>query len=178
MINIDESKIEELAVDKVAERVINTEQLYDHIYKRLDEKVDAIFVEKAELAISDAVDAAFKSGFEREFQRVNNWGEPVGEKTTIKQELEKLTSSYWNCKVDRSGKPTDSSYNSVTRAEFLMTQICAQDFSDTMRQAALSITGNLKDNLRGHIALQMDQLLDSLFKVKSLQDQGKVEKPY
>jgi hypothetical protein len=78
----------------------------------------------------------------------------------------------------KSGKPTESSYSSVSRAEFLMTQICAQDFSETMKQHALNVTGALKDGLRNQLATQMDGMLSGLFHVKSLQDQGKVEKPW
>jgi hypothetical protein len=47
-----------------------------------------------------------------------------------------------------------------------------------MRQSAQNITGALKDGLRNQMAYQMDQLLEGLFRIKSLQDQGKVEKPY
>lgn len=66
----------------------------------------------------------------------------------------------------------------VTRAEYLMTQICAEDFTKSMKDSVLTVTGALKDGLRIQLAKQMDGLLDSLFHIKSLQDQGKVEKPY
>ncbi|MDQ4680748.1 hypothetical protein, partial [Stenotrophomonas maltophilia group sp. RNC7] len=72
----------------------------------------------------------------------------------------------------------DSDYNAVTRAEYLMTQICAQDFSEGMKQSVLSVTGALKDGLRAQLAAHMDKMLDELFCIKSLQDQGKVEKPW
>lgn len=178
MINLDESKIEKLAVDEIAERLIDSESLYNKVHEKIDQKIDAIFAEKVESLINDAADAAFKNGFEREFQPVTQWGEPKGEKTSIKNELEKLTSKYWSQKVDQNGRPMDSNYNAVTRAEYLMTKICAEDFSKLMRESALNVTGSLKDNFRSQIAKHVDELLNSLFKVKSLQDQGKVEKPW
>lgn len=51
-------------------------------------------------------------------------------------------------------------------------------FSAAMKQSALNVTGALKDGLRNQIGQQMDVLLNDLFRIKSLQDQGKVEKPY
>jgi len=59
-----------------------------------------------------------------------------------------------------------------------MTQACAEDFSVAMKQHVTNVTGALKDGLRNEIAKQMDGMLSELFRVKSLQDQGKVEKPY
>ncbi|MNH42194.1 hypothetical protein D3C79_1038450 [compost metagenome] len=59
-----------------------------------------------------------------------------------------------------------------------MTKICAEDFSKEMQQHVTNVTGSLKDGLRKQMANQMDALLNDLFKVRSLQDQGKVEKPY
>lgn len=59
-----------------------------------------------------------------------------------------------------------------------MTQICAEDFSKQMKDSAVNITGHLKDGLRNQMGKVMDDILSELFKVKSLQDQGKVEKPY
>lgn len=59
-----------------------------------------------------------------------------------------------------------------------MTQICAKDFSDEMKGHAVNITGALKDGLRTQLAKHMDEMLNDLFRVKSLQDQGKAEKPW
>ena len=59
-----------------------------------------------------------------------------------------------------------------------MTKICAEDFSKQIQQSVANVTGALKDGLRNQLANQMDTMLNDLFKIKSLQDQGKVEKPY
>ena len=59
-----------------------------------------------------------------------------------------------------------------------MAQICAKDFSDQMKSAAVSVTASLKDGFRAQLAKHVDGLLDELFRVKSIQDQGKAEKPW
>lgn len=134
------------------------------------------FAEQAEKQIQAVIAQAIKDGFDREYQKVDSFGVPVGAKTSIRKSLETLVSGYWAAKVDpRTGKPCDH-YNAVTRAEYTMTQICAADFGETMRQHAINVTGHLKDGLRNKLAVHMDQMLNDLFRVKSLQDQGKVEK--
>lgn len=176
---IDQEVLTAKVAETVANELIDKGEITNEIDKIVQAKIDAIFTERADKAIADAVDAAITDGFEREYQRLDNWGRAKGPATSIRKELDRLISNYWSQRVDnRTGKPTDSNYDSVSRAEYLMTEICAKDFSDTMRKAALSVTGNLKDGFRKQIATQMDKMLDDLFRVKSLQDQGKAEKPW
>lgn len=180
MLNINEKDLQDAIVQKAADEILSQDDDLSHLIQReVEKRLDAIFIERAEAQIQAAIDAAIEAGFEREYQRVTSWGEADGEKTSIRKELEKTISGYWSAKVDkRTGKLDGSAYNTVTRAEYLMTQICAKDFSDEMKTHALSVTGALKDGLRAQLAKSMDAMLDGLFHVKSLQDQGKVEKPW
>jgi len=180
MLNINEEDLKNAIVEKAAETILNDScELSELIAKEVKSRVDAIFKDRADAQLNAAVDAAIVNGFDLEYQRINNWGQPEGPKTTIRKQLDKIVSSYWSERVEpRTGKPTDSSYTFTTRAEYLMTQICAKDFSENLKDAALSVTGGLKDGLRIQLAKQMDSMLDGLFHVKSLQDQGKVQKPY
>jgi hypothetical protein len=179
MLNINEDDLKKAIVEKAADELLrHDEDLSAMVSKEVDRRIQKIFVDRAEAQIAAAVDAAVQKGFDVEYQRVNNWGQPEGEKTTIRAQLDKLIGGYWTTKVDsRTGKPGDS-YNSTTRAEYLMTQICAENFSEEMKKHAANIAGHLKDGLRGQLASVMDKMLNDLFHVKSLQDQGKVEKPY
>ena len=97
----------------------------------------------------------------------------------LRAQIDKVITGYWSEQVNaKSGKPDSGYGDKVSRAEFLVTQMCAKDFSQQMRNDAIQITGALKDGLRNQMAMVMDEMLSSLFHVKSLQDQGKVEKPY
>jgi hypothetical protein len=180
MLNINEEDLKRAIVERAADEILRADDdLSSLIAKEVKSRLDTIFAQRAQAQIAAAIDAAIVGGFEREYQRTNQWGEPNGPKTSIKAELGKIVDGFWNARVDaKSGKQTESSYSSVSRAEFLMTQICAQDFSETMKQHATNITGALKDGLRNQLAAQMDAMLSDLFHVKSLQDQGKVEKPW
>lgn len=180
MLNINEEDLKAAIVEKAADEILRQDDdLSAMIRKEVNDRLDKIFVSRAQAQIEEAIAQAVNTSFDREFQRVTTWGEAAGPKTSIRKELEKTIDGYWSAKVDnKTGKPTDSSYAAVTRAEFLMTQLCAQDFSETMKQQALNITGALKDGLRKQMAVQMDAILSELFRVKSLADQGKVEKPW
>lgn len=180
MLNINEEDLKAAIVAKATDEILREDDdLTSLIAQEVKKRLDKIFIDRAEAQIATAIDAAVAGAFEREYQRVSSWGEAEGPKTSIRKELEKSVESYWAARVDtRSGKPTESSYSSVSRAEFLMTQICAQDFSETMKAHAINVTGALKDGMRNQLAMHMDNMLSSLFHVKSLQDQGKVEKPY
>lgn len=179
----DQGKLEEEVVRQAVNALFDKDdgdgfsRLLKQIREKVDSKIDVLFEETAEKLIQDTVDTVVRDGFNREYIKRDQWGKPQ-ETTTISKELEKLISSYWSDKVDTNGKPTASSYGGVTRAEYLMTQICAADFSEAMKQSVTNVTGHLKDELRNKLARQMDSMLDGLFKVKSLQDQGKVEKSY
>lgn len=179
MFNINEEDVKKAIVEKAADEILRQDDdLSGMVHAEVSRRIQKIFVERVDAQIAAAVDDAVKKGFDTEYQRVNNWGQPEGEKTTIREQLDKLIGSYWTTKVDaRSGKPSDG-YGTTTRAEYLMTQICAENFSEEMKKHATNIAGHLKDGLRNQMATQMDALLDGLFRVKSLQDQGKVEKRY
>lgn len=180
MLNFNEEDLKTAIVQKAADEILSADDdLSGLIRKEVKARLDKIFTERAEAQISAAIDAAVANSFEREYQRVTAWGEPDGPKTSIRAELEKTVSAYWSARVEpRSGKPATSDYNTVTRAEYLMTQVCAEDFSAGLRSSVQNVTGALKDGLRNQLAKQMDSMLNELFRIKSLQDQGKAEKPY
>jgi hypothetical protein len=180
MFSMNEEEMKAAIVAKAADEFLQAGHDISGLVKvEVKRRVDLIFKDRAEAQIGAAVDVAINNGFDLEYQRVNSWGQPDGEKTTVRKQLDKLAQGYWGEHVDpRSGKSTDSGYTFVTRAEYLMTQICAKDFSENLKASALNVTGALKDGLRNQLGAQMDQMLNELFRVKSLQDQGKVEKPY
>jgi ABC-type branched-subunit amino acid transport system substrate-binding protein len=180
VIEFNEAALQEAIIERVSDDILgNAEYLNTMVAKEVHKRIDAIFSASAEATIKAAVDEAVKSGFDREYQRVDAFGTRVGDKTSIRKQLQLMVETYWSVPVDpRNGTQQKDNYGSVTRAEYLMTQICANDFSDGLKHSVLSVTGALKDGLRNQLAKQMDAMLSDLFKVKSLQDQGKVEKPY
>lgn len=180
MLNINEDDLKAAIVAKATDEILRHEDdLSSMVRQEVKQRVDKIFADRATQQIQEAIDSAVAKSFEQEYRRVTAFGEPEGAPTTIRKELEKTVSAYWSAKVEpRTGKPATSDYNAVTRAEYLMTQVCAEDFTSGLKSSVLTVTGALKDGLRNQLAKQMDGMLDELFRIKSLQDQGKVEKPY
>ena len=179
MLNINEEDLKAAIVAKAADEILSHDsELSGLIAREVKSRIDKIFAERAMAQVEKAIDETVHNCFERDYQRVTAWGQPEGEPTSIRKELERTVSGYWSAKVDPRTGRADGGYNSVTRAEYLMTQICAEDFSKQMKDSAVNITGHLMDGLRNLMGKVMDDILSELFKVKSLQDQGKVEKPY
>ncbi|MDD1981137.1 MULTISPECIES: hypothetical protein [Pseudomonas] len=179
MLNINEDALKTAIVAQVADQLLREdEDLSDLVAKEVKKRIDKIFDERVTAQIQKAIDETVNGSFEREYRRVNQWGEQEGPATTIRKELEQTVTAYWNTKVNPSdGKPS-SGYGAVTRSEWLMTKICAEDFTKQMQASVNAVTGALKDGLRNQLAREMDAMLNNLFHIKSLQDQGKAAKPY
>lgn len=180
MLNINEEDLKAAIVVHAANDLLKEDQdLSGLIAKEVKARLDKIFIDRAEAQIQVAIDEAVIDAFDREYQRVTAWGEPEGQKTSIRKQLDQIIIGYWSQKVEpKTGKTATSDYNAVTRAEYLMTTICAKDFSEKMKLDAQNVSGALKDGLRNQMGKVMDDILNGLFHIKSLQDQGKVEKPY
>lgn len=171
---LNQEKIEALIVTEAAERIISDDTIYDRVKRDIDARVNNLFASRVEAQITATIDDAIRSGFDRPYQKHDGFGKPVGEPTTLGQQLEKRIDSYWNARVDSQGKPTDSTYSTTsTRAEWVMAKICAEDFQKEMKQHAINATGQLKDGLRRELQETVNRMLAELFHVRSADDQGK-----
>lgn len=170
---LNSEKIEALIVREAAERIISDDDLYERVKRDIDARVDKIFATRVEAKIAETVDRIAQEGFDRPFRKSDGFGRPAGEPTTISKELEALVSGYWNERVGRDGKPKSDNYNTTSRAEWLMTKICAEDFEKEVKQHAVNVTGFLKDAFRAELQETVNRVLADLFRVRSLGDQGK-----
>lgn len=169
---INTTRIEDAIVAEVASKMIGDDDLYQRAKRQIEANIDKLWKETAEAKVRAAIETAIKDGFEREYQRVDSFGGPKGEKTTIRAELEKLIGGYWNTKVDSEGKPSDGYYAKTTRAEWLMAKMCAADFQGEMKQHVVNVGAGLKDSLRNELRGTLDRLLGEVFHVRSASDQA------
>lgn len=170
---LNQQRIEDAIIAEVAQKIIGDEELWDRAKRAFDARVDKLWKETAEDRIRAEVELAISTGFEREYQKVDTFGSGVGQKTTIRAELEKLIGGYWNERVGRDGKHSDSSYSTTSRAEWMMTKLCADDFSNSMKEHVVNVGGALKDAFRKELSATVNRLLSDVFHVKSLDDMGK-----
>lgn len=171
---IDKTRIENAIVAEVADKMVGNDDLYAMVKRGIEDRVDRLWNETVKARITAEVEAAITKGFEHEYQKIDGFGVAKGPTTTIRAELEKLIAGYWNERVDSAGKPTTSGYGNVTtRAEWLMTKMCADDFAGQMEQHVINVSGALKDGFRKELNSTVNRLLSDVFHVRSLDDQGK-----
>jgi len=168
---INQDKIEKAIVEEAVENLTNDGGMISRINKAVDARIDKLFKDRANVQIDAAIDDAIRNGFDREYCKVTAWGEKAGAPTTIRKELDKVIGDYWNVRVDQNGKPASNSYGTyVTRAEWVMSRIVADDFNAQMKQHVVNVAGGLKDHLRRSLHETVNELLSNAFKVKSIDD--------
>lgn len=168
---LNQERIEAAIIAEVADRIIGEDELFDRVRKAVDDRISNLFKDHADAQIRSAIDAAITDGFEREYVKINSWGEREGEPTTIRKELEKVIGNYWNQKVNRHGQASSyHSDNDVTRAEWLMSKMVADDFNGQMKQHVVNLGGALKDQLRESLHGTVNELLTKVFHVNSAGD--------
>jgi hypothetical protein len=168
----DQRRIEDAIIAEVSHKIIGDDDLYRRVTNAVDARIEKHFKEVADQQIRSSIELAIAAGFEREYQKVDTFGGPQGAKTTIRAELERLIAGYWNCRVGKDGKPTDSTYSTVTRAEWMMAQLVAADFQGEMKQHVVNLGGTFKDKLRGELNETLNRLLSEVFHVRSRDDQA------
>lgn len=169
---LNQERIEAAIIAEVADRMVGEEELYSRAKTAVIARLDNLWKEKTEAKIQEVVEAAISNGFDREYQRIDSFGRPIGEKTTIRAELEKQIAGYWNATVDKQGKPSTGYGDKLTRAEWVMSQMVAADFHGDMKQHITNLGGTLKDKLRGELHETVNRLMSDVFHVRSLDDQA------
>jgi hypothetical protein len=170
---INQQRIEDAIIADVAEKIIGEDEIYSRVKTAIDAKIDRLWKDVVQSRITTEIEAVITTGFDREYQKVDSFGGKTGPSTTIRAELEKQVGGYWNARVDSQGKPSDSSYSTTTRAEWLMTKMCAADFEGEMKKHVINVGGALKDAFRAELNSTVNKLLSEVFHVRSLGDQGK-----
>jgi hypothetical protein len=170
IMQIDQGRIESAIVAEAVTHLVGEEEFLNRIRRAVDDRINKLFKAKADAQIDAAINDAIRNGFDREYCRVTAWGEKDGEPTTIRKELDKVIGNYWNVQVDSNGKSASGYGAKMTRAEWIMSKIVADDFSGQMKQHVANIAGGLKDNLRRSLHETVNELLSDVFKVKSIDD--------
>lgn len=169
---IDQTKIEAAIIAQAVEQIVSGDDIYNRVRIGVDEKVDAIFASKVDQVIKAKVDEIVSQGFERSYRKTDSFGRPVGQETSISKELESMISGYWSESVDRSGAKSTNGYGTMTRAEWMMAKVCADDFSAEMKQHVVNVGGALKDHFRTVLNEHIGILLSDVFKVNSTGDRA------
>lgn len=171
---LNQQRIEDAIVAEVVDKFMGEDELYNRVKVGVEARIDKLWAEVVKERIATEVNASIQNAFEREYCRIDQFGNRSGAPTTIRAELERLIGGYWNEKVTKEGK-TAGAYDSgsVTRAEWLMAKMCADDFNGAMKQHIVNVAGSVKDHFRAELNKTVARMLSEVFHVKSLGDQGK-----
>jgi hypothetical protein len=169
---INQQKIEEAIVEQAVDKFIRNDDIYSRVTKGINARIDKVFSDKVDALLTATIDKIVTEGFDRSYHKIDAFGRPSGAATTIRKELEALISGYWEAKVGRDGKPVANGYDTVSRAEWLMTQLCADDFNKEMKQHVVNVGGALKDHFRATLNEHIGIMLSDVFRVNSAGDQA------
>ena len=164
---LDQKRIEDAVIEQISETIMREDELRTRVANAVDARIDKHFKTIADAQIASAVEKAISDGLEHEYCRVDSFGRKSGEPTSVSKELERIIAGYWNARVDKNGSPSDSSYSTISRAEFVMLKLVAADFSGEMKQHIVNLGGSLKDSLRHELRITLDKLLSEVFYVQS-----------
>lgn len=169
--HLNEDAITEAVIERATERLLDEHDFVTAARRQISDRVNALFADQVEGEVASIVREATRAGFETVYQPVNRLGQPDGPETTIRKRLVDLVENYWAQRVSkRSGEPQKDSYDSVSRAEWTMAQICAGDFSAALRQEVVNLTATIKDGLREQLRTEVDKMLGEIFRVRSKAD--------
>ncbi len=165
-------RIEAEAARQAVDHLFENENLFKMVKEIVDRRINEHFQSGAEKQIADAINEAVKNGFNHSYSKVDSFGRPIGEPTTILKEIEKHALNYWTTNVDANGKPTENNFNKTPRALWFMTEMCAKDFEGTLKQQIVNTAGALKDGLRANLNAHVGKIVDDLFRVRTDADKA------
>jgi len=174
-LEVDIARIEQGAIEQVSEQILDESDLRTTIRDKINDRVDKIFSDEAEMMIAATVRASTVEAFDRAYQPVDAFGKPNGDETSIRKQMQSLIDDFWTQKVDGNGAPIKKdSYShreAPTRAMWMLTQISKDDLSASLKQELVNSAAQIKDGFRKELRAQVDNWLGELFKVRSQMDQ-------
>jgi urocanate hydratase len=171
-ITISHEAIADLAAQKLADEIAGEFSISEHVNTEINRRIEVAFGKLIPKKIDEAISGALEKAMSQSINPVDIWGDPVGEATSIREQLGQRAKKFWETMVDHEGKPAKSeSYygmsRAVSRAEWMLGKIVAEEFATQVRQNAINILGAFKDKLSENAKAAIDKHLDELIRVKT-----------
>jgi len=97
---IDQARLEKAVVQQVIDYFVDDEKTFEKIRNDISARIDKLFADHATELVKKMAEDAVLNGFEREYVKIDQWGQKAGEPTSIKKELERMVSAHWSERVD------------------------------------------------------------------------------
>lgn len=163
---ITKSEIMDLAANKLADQMSDTEFLEGLVTSKIESRIDELF----KSSINAKVDAFLSTEMERilskEIVPVDIWGESTGEPTTIKAVLAKRAREFWDTKVNSEGKPGDY-YSNKARHEWLFAKIVQDEFAAAVKQNITNLVGSFKESISASATKIVQEHINQIIQVRT-----------
>jgi len=138
--------LEELGIDVEELRSQIIECAAQQVAEELSHKIQQDIRQIVEKDIGRKINVLVEEGLDGVYHPINNYGEAVGEPTTLRLRFKAAIETWWKTNVDKHGEPTGR-YSGNPRYEYV-----ARKVLDSV------LTHNLKKDLEKLVALTKDQV--------------------
>lgn len=163
--NITREEVLELAARKLADHCADHEYIADSASSIIKERIENTMKNSVAAKIDTILTDSIESLMRREFQPVDSWGEPRGEKTNIRECLEKKAREFWEVKVNSNGEP--ASYGGKPRFEYIFGKIAGEEFAQVVKQNITNLVGAFKDAIKSDAQKVIGEHIDKIIQVKT-----------
>lgn len=131
--------------------------------RHIDNALSRFVAEDYRQAITDRVvaiaDAMVDEQMNVRFQRTNTWGEPAGEKTTMREVLEKEIKKLMEMQVDAQGRPAGYRDVKTNRINWVIAELVREQMEKTVREETGRVTAEAKKQVQKFVSEFIGQQL-------------------
>jgi len=146
-LGISSDDIMDRAAQKIADEVMDHERVRDLADNYIRAQVDEIIGKRLESQIEATLSEVMGSILNEEVTPRNIWGEKQGKPTTIRAALSERAKDFWQVKVNKEGKPSDS-YGSMPRHQWLMERTVKGEFESAIKANIDEVVDGFKAAMR------------------------------
>ncbi len=146
-LNITQEQLVEIAANKLVEQV-EEDAVYGRAMEIVEKKITSLIEKRLEPAVDKFLRDELEKIADAEFDRVTEWGEPTGQKITIRKILQEQSKHYWSQKVSREGKAGGGYGYSEERAKWFAEQVMKTTFEQAIQTNAKIVVDEFAKQLQ------------------------------
>jgi hypothetical protein len=156
-IGLSQDEVQSRVVEAIADQIVTTASCDDegNVHKRrasfvtrMENTVESVIRQRAEKLIDSQLEAVIDKILSSGFQPVDSYGEPKGEKTTLRDMIKKKAEAFLSERVDKNGKTADRYADPVgTRLDVAMQKhvdgVCTATVQNELKTAVEAAKGKI-----------------------------------
>ena len=155
--------LEELGIDidDLKEQIINNAS--NNIVSSLKRDIKEEILKNVRSVVSQKINDLVTETLGDIYQPIDSFGEPKGEKTTLREVFKKSCTDWWNEFVDKSGNPCNE-YHGQKRYIMVAKEITGKVLSESLSPDLYQIAKDGKKQIEIGIKENIKEYLDNIFK--------------